>query len=137
MAHILVIDDDVNVLTTIMVTLKRRGHDVVLAECGHRGVAAIEAFAFDAVIVDIFMPGINGLETVNTIRQCAPRVPIIATSDYVFRGSSASPAPDFFRMALDLGAACCLRKPFRPGEIIKAIETSCFPLATDVSEVLG
>jgi CheY-like chemotaxis protein len=126
--RILVIDDDGDVRTTIQAVLKNRGFDIVLAECGHSGVAAIEAFAFDAVIVDIFMPDMNGIETIRILRQSAPKVPIIAMSGYVFRQSS-SPTPDFLRMALDLGAACCIPKPFKPWEIIKAVEASCCELA--------
>jgi CheY-like chemotaxis protein len=128
MTRILVIDDDIGVRTAIQTILKNRSFDVVLAECGHSGVAAIEAFAFDAVLVDIFMPGMNGIETIRVLRQSAPKVPVIAMSGYVFRESS-SPTPDFFRMALDLGAACCIPKPFKPWEIIKAVETSCCDIA--------
>jgi len=128
MTRILVIDDDIDVHTTIQTILKGRGFDIVHAECGHSGVVAIEAFAFDAVLVDIFMPNMNGIETIRILRQSAPKVPIIAMSGYVFRECSG-PTPDFFRMALDLGAACCIPKPFEPWEIIKAIETSCCELA--------
>jgi CheY-like chemotaxis protein len=128
MTRILVIDDDIEVHKTIQTILKGRGFDIVHAECGHGGVAAIEAFAFDAVLVDIFMPEMKGIETIRNLRQSAPKVPIIAMSGYVFREGS-SPTPDFFRMALDLGATCCIPKPFKPWEIIKAVETSCCELA--------
>ena len=129
MTRILVIDDDIGVRATIQTILKNRGFDVVLAECGHSGIAAVEACAFDAVLVDIFMPGMNGIETIRVLRQSTPKVPVIAMSGYVFREGS-SPTPDFFHMATDLGAACCIHKPFKPWEIIKAVETSCCELAS-------
>jgi CheY-like chemotaxis protein len=124
MARILVIDDEVCVRNAIRLILAHRGHHVVVAECGQRGVDAIEAYAFDAVIVDIFMPGMDGFQTIRILRQSAPRVAIIAISGYAFREASW-PMPDFLKMACDLGATSCLRKPFKAWEIIKAVETSC------------
>jgi CheY-like chemotaxis protein len=124
MARILVIDDEVPVRDTIRLILENRGHHVVVAECGRRGLAAIEAYAFDAVIVDIFMPGMDGFETVGILRRSAPKVAIIAISGYAFREVSW-PVPDFLKMACELGATCCLLKPIKDWEIIKAVETCC------------
>jgi CheY-like chemotaxis protein len=124
MARILVIDDEVSVRNAIRLILENRGHHVVAAEGGQRGVAAIEAYAFDAVIVDIFMPGMDGFQTIRILRQTAPKIAIIAISGYAFRQASW-PVPDFLKMACDLGATYCLRKPFESWEIVKAIETSC------------
>jgi CheY-like chemotaxis protein len=124
MARILVIDDEVHVRNAIRLILEHRGHRVVVAECGQRGVDAIEAYAFDAMIVDIFMPGMDGFQTIKILHQSAPKVAIIAISGYAFREASW-PVPDFLKMACDLGATCCLRKPFKAWEIIKAVETSC------------
>src|SRR5690348_17661509 len=115
MARILVIDDDVLIRRTVKNILEREGHAVVLAECGHDGAHAIEAYAFDLAIVDIFMPDMAGLETVKAFHQCAPRLPIIVISGYAFREAS-EPAPDFLRMSVDLGAVACLRKPFAPAQ---------------------
>jgi len=124
MARILVVDDDVKVRRTVRALLERAGHAVVLAERGHDGAAAIEAFAFDLAIVDIFMPGMNGLETIRTFRQSAPTLPIIVISGYVFR-DAGGPAPDFFRMAVDLGASACLRKPFMPADLLRTVTACC------------
>ncbi len=124
MARILVVDDEVLVRNTVRMMLEHRGHHVVVAECGQRGVEAIEAYAFDVVIVDIFMPGMDGFQTIRILRRSAPKVAIIAMSGYAFRQTSG-PVPDFLKMACDLGATCCLRKPFKAWEIIKAVEEAC------------
>jgi CheY-like chemotaxis protein len=121
MARILVIDDQTSVRGAIRALLEHEGHTVVAAECGHNAVSAIEAFAFDVVIVDIIMPGLDGLDTIKILRDSAPTVPVIAMSGYAFRGGSSD--LDFFRMASELGATCCLQKPFRPRQLIDAIET--------------
>ena len=120
MARILVVDDDLLIRLTLKTVLESVGHAVVLAERGHDGAEAIEAYAFDLAIVDIFMPGMNGLETIKIFRESAATLPVIAISGYVFRDAS-DPAPDFLRMAVDLGAAACLRKPFSGTELLEAV----------------
>lgn len=120
MARILVVDDDVLIRLTLKTVLESVGHTVVLAERGHEGAEAIEAYAFDLAIVDIFMPGMNGLDTIRVFRENAPTLPVIAISGYVF-GDASEPAPDFLRMAVDLGAAACLRKPFTGTQLLDAI----------------
>jgi CheY-like chemotaxis protein len=125
MARILVVDDDSMIRLVVKSILERQGHAVVLAECGHDGAEAIEAYAFDAAIVDIFMPDMNGLETIKAFRRAAPGLPIIVMSGYAFRDANG-PAPDFFRMAIDLGATACLRKPFTPAQLQHAVQV-CVP----------
>jgi CheY-like chemotaxis protein len=119
MVRILVVDDEKPVREAMSLLLKQEGYRVVVAECGHTAVSAIEAFTFDLVIVDIFMPGMNGLETIDVLRQDAPEVPIIVMSGYA-AGSGAT-GPDFFREAVDRGATCCLRKPFTRDQLVDAI----------------
>jgi CheY-like chemotaxis protein len=132
MARVLVIDDEVSVRNTIRLILENRGHHVVVAECGRRGIAAIEVYAFDAVIVDIFMPGMDGFETIGILRQSAPKIGIIAISGYAFREVSW-PVPDFLKMACGLGATRCLLKPFKAWELIEALEAACGPAGTEAA----
>ncbi len=131
MARILVVDDDSLIRMVVKSILERQGHSVVLAECGHDGAEAIEAYAFDIAIVDIFMPDMNGLDTIKAFRNAAPALPIIVMSGYAFRAANG-PAPDFFRMAIDLGATACLRKPFTPAQLQHAVQI-CMPSA-DVTD---
>jgi CheY-like chemotaxis protein len=121
MARILVIDDQPSVSAAIQALLEHHGHTAVVAECGHNAVSAIEAFSFDVAMVDIIMPGLDGLDTIKMLRGNTPNVPIIAMSGYAFHGGSSD--LDFFGMASKLGATCCLQKPFKPRELIEAIET--------------
>src|ERR1700756_2067979 len=117
MARGLGVDEDNMIRLVVKRLLERQGHAVVLAECGHDGAEAIEAYAFDVAIVDIFMPDMNALETIRAFRQSAPALPIVMMSGYAFRAANG-PAPDFFRMAVDLGATACLRKPFTPAQLL-------------------
>jgi CheY-like chemotaxis protein len=122
MARILVVDDETAIRLAIRMILEKAGHTVVVAEGGHAAVSAIEAFSFDLLLVDIFMPDIDGLETIRIFRDSAPEVPVIAMSGYAMRGETT---PVFFRRAIELGAAVCLCKPFMGRELIQAIAAVC------------
>jgi CheY-like chemotaxis protein len=121
MPRILVVDDDMSVRIATRTLLEYEGYEVVVADSGRSGIDAIASTMFDAVIVDIFMPGMDGLETIKAFNRHAPGVPVIAMSGFMFRNSSA-PAPDFLSMSTKLGAAYSLHKPFRPRDLLKAIE---------------
>jgi DNA-binding NtrC family response regulator len=124
MTRVLVIDDDRSVGSAIEMLLARQGFDTSLTADSHAGVQALEATKFDVVMIDIFMPGIDGLETIKNVRDRMPTVPIVAMSGFRFRNSMSS-APDFLGMAAKLGATCCLRKPFTPQQLMVALN-SCF-----------
>src|SRR3954470_13847573 len=68
---------------------------------------------FDLMIVDVFMPQMRGFESIRLFHSHAPAVPLIAISGCAF-SDPEGPNADFLRMALELGATRCLRKPFRP-----------------------
>ena len=120
MPRILVVDDDPMVGQTIEILLQRQGFDVTLTDGGDTGLAALESQTFDVMLVDIFMPHMRGFESIRIFHERAPTVPLIAMSGYAF-AASASPSPDFLRMALELGATRCLRKPFTPGVLLTTI----------------
>src|SRR5271166_3942610 len=120
MQQILVVDDDPLVCRAIEIYLERRNFRVTVADGGEAGLRALEGTAFDLMIVDIFMPHMRGFESIRIFHERAPTVPLIAMSGYAFANLN-SPAPDFLRMALELGASRCLRKPFTPAALQTAI----------------
>ncbi|HTZ01552.1 MAG TPA: response regulator [Xanthobacteraceae bacterium] len=128
MARILLVDDDRAIRTTVELLLRRAGHWVVVATDGRDGLAKVAAETFDLLIVDIFMPGMDGLETMQAVHRQQPALPVIVMSGLVFRSASA-PAPDFLAMASKLGAVTSLRKPFRPHELMRAVE-DCLKIKT-------
>jgi CheY-like chemotaxis protein len=120
-SRVLVVDDDKAVRTAIKIILEHNGFDVVAAPDGRSAIQAVENDEFSVIIVDIFMPGMDGLETIRTFKRKAPEVPVIAISGFMFR-DSGQPAPDFLSMATKLGAACSLAKPFRPKDLLQAVK---------------
>jgi len=121
LANILIIDDDSAVQATIKLLLERAGHDVVVASDGRNGLATFEAGAFDLLFLDIFMPGMDGLETMRLIRLRQPLMPIIVISGRPFSSPEAGSAPDFLTMATKLGAVLSLQKPFKPAALLAAV----------------
>lgn len=121
MPHILIIDDDHLAGDAAQILLRARGYDVTLAHDGASGIEAISAGQFDLALVDLFMPKLNGLEVMKAIRQSNPNIPMIAMSGFMFSGACPE-MPGFEAMATEAGAASTLYKPFRPGEILQAIE---------------
>jgi CheY-like chemotaxis protein len=123
MPRILVVDDDPMVCMAIEIYLVRHGFHVTLADGGESGLRALEGEAFDLMMIDIFMPHMRGFESVRIFHERAPAIPLIAMSGYAFANLN-SPAPDFLRMALELGASRCLRKPFTPSALLAVINES-------------
>jgi CheY-like chemotaxis protein len=121
MANILIVDDDPAVQITIRLILERAGHQVSVAGDGREGLALFETGAFDLLFLDIFMPAMDGLETMRHIRAHTPGVPIIVISG---RMSTTEPhsEPDFLHMAIKLGAVASLHKPFRPEALLAAVD---------------
>ena len=119
MPRVLVVDDDPMVCVAIEVCLERWGFEVTVADGGESGMRALDSSAFDVMLIDVFMPHMRGFESIRMFHQRMPDVPVIAMSGYAFANTER--APDFLRMTIELGAACCLRKPFTPGALLTAI----------------
>ena len=133
MARILVIDDDEAVLEATAMLLEGERFDVVAVPDGESGIEAAKAGSFDLVIVDLFMPGIDGLQTTKSIRQLNPSVPVIAVSGFML-GNRRLEMPNFDAMATEVGAFSTLYKPFQPAALLLAIQkalTGAAPPALD------
>src|ERR1700693_455008 len=105
---------------TIRVLLEWGGHNVVAAGDGRKGLAVFEAGDFDLLCLDIFMPGMDGLETMRLVHQQQPLIPIIVISGNPMTSESGS-GPDFLTMASRLGAVSAMQNPFRPAALLAAV----------------
>ena len=115
---VLVVDDEPASQALMALALRRAGHLVVTASSGVGARHALAAAHFDAVVTDIFMPDMDGLELIRHICTASPTTPIIAIS-----GGPAAPTHDFLPIAAALGADMVLSKPVSPAALRHAVET--------------
>lgn len=110
------VEDNEKNLYLITFILERMGHRVVAAPTGEVGVALAAAERPDLILMDIQLPGIDGLETTRRIRatEHGARVPIVALTSYALVGDREQV----------LGAGCTgyIEKPIDPDLIIAQIE---------------
>jgi len=116
-ARILLIDDDATVRYALKQVLERAGHQVEEANDGMVGIEKYNAARPDIVVTDIIMPNQEGIETIIKLKRMAPEVAIIAMS-----GGGRTGNRDFLAMAEKLGAAKVMPKPFRPKELVEAVQ---------------
>ena len=117
------IDDDPAVLVTVELVLKRAGHEVVTTINAYAGLERLEQAAFDPVIVDLFMPEMDGLEAITRIGMRYPGLAIIVVSGHPVEQTAAQ-RPDF--LPLERSTFISLGKPFRPADLLEAVG-KCVP----------
>ncbi len=131
MAKILVADDDPVMRMTIERLLERGSHTVISAGDGQSAVNRVRSERFDLVILDIFMPGMDGLEAMRLILKHRPDVPIIMTSGRPTTPNSIS-EPDYLTIATKLGPVSALPKPFKPATLLAKV-AECLAFAAGTS----
>ncbi|GIE30452.1 DNA-binding response regulator [Actinoplanes italicus] len=116
MGHrVLVVDDDPTVSDVVRRYLLQDGCDVELAGDGADGLAAIAARRPDLVVLDLMMPGIDGLEVCRRIRRQLPDLPVIMLTAL---GEEADRV-----LGLEVGADDYVTKPFSPRELVLRIRS--------------
>ncbi|KJR99261.1 MAG: chemotaxis protein CheY [Desulfobulbaceae bacterium BRH_c16a] len=112
-AKVLLVDDEADFLATLAERLETRGLKVNTAGSGEDAVAMVESEGFDLVILDLAMPGIDGLETLKRIKAQQPDVEIIMLTG---QGSIRTGIE-----AMKLGAEDFLQKPVNISELMDKI----------------
>src|SRR5688572_25427193 len=86
MASVLIIEDDADLAKLLRETLAASGHDVLHAGDGRKGLDLFRTQRPDIVVTDLFMPGIEGIETIRAIKREMPATKIVAISGGSFLG---------------------------------------------------
>ena len=107
--RILIVDDETNVRLNFRTTLETEGYEVVEASSGREGLGALAEYLFALAILDIRMPGMDGLELLAEMRKNEIRVPALIVTAY-------SDVPNAVK-AMKLGAIDFLQKPLRPDDL--------------------
>lgn len=82
MSKILVVDDEKTLRTLYKRDLEQDGHSVIVAQDAGEGLRALDAESPDLVVLDIRMPGIDGLDAMGRILEKCPQVPIVLNTAY-------------------------------------------------------
>lgn len=107
--NVLIVDDERSIRLSLRTILGNFGYDIVEAARGEEALALVRTAQFDAVLLDINMPGMGGVEVCKLIRKVSPRLPIIMLT---VQGSE-----DHKVEALDSGADDYITKPFQLREL--------------------
>ncbi|MFH1612518.1 MAG: sigma-54 dependent transcriptional regulator [bacterium] len=102
-ANILVIDDEINICSSLKGILSDAGYQVEISRNGIEALEIIRNSVFDLVLLDIFMYGIDGIETLKEIKSIDPKLPIIIISGH---GNS-----EIIRQVIKFGAYAFINKP--------------------------
>jgi len=114
--RILVVDDESAIRRALRPPLVELGFQVAEASRGEEALQMLRAVAYDAVLLDINMPGIGGIETLRRIRAFAPRLPVLMLT---VRDQEEDKVH-----ALDLGADDYVTKPFSVRELVARIRAA-------------
>jgi CheY-like chemotaxis protein len=116
MATILLIDDEAHVRIIFQLVLERAGYRVLTAESGQHGLRLLQHQEVDVILVNIFMPDMDGLELIPRLRKTRPASKIIAIS-------GGSGERNYLDPAKDLGTQDALKKPLDLQELVDAVST--------------
>jgi two-component system response regulator PilR (NtrC family) len=118
---ILVVDDEPDLRDVISSRFELEGCEVTLAENGQSAIDAMKAKRFDAVVTDVRMPGGNGIELLDAIKDNGDQTAVILISGF----TDLEP-----KDALTRGAKALLIKPFDLDDIINAV---CSAISKELS----
>jgi len=125
--RILVVDDEPHVRSLLRLILKYQGFEVAVAEDGPAALREVEAFKPDLIVLDLMLPGIDGLEVAETLRGDPDRLIIMLTA----RDQTADKVA-----GLRAGGDDYMVKPFDPEELIARIHAVVRRRRPDHSQVL-
>lgn len=110
--RILVIDDDLAILATVSDILHDEGYQVQMAMNGAEGLAALEQFSPELILLDMRMPVLDGWGFATALRERGVNIPIVVMTA----------TQDARRWAREIGAAYVLAKPFDLMELLNVVE---------------
>lgn len=129
MKKILIIEDDFAIRQSIEFALRRKDYDVKTLDAGTEALAVIESFAPDIILLDIMLPGVDGLEIVQKVREHDSRTAIIMVSAL---GESSDKVK-----GLAQGADDYLSKPFSLDELIARVEANLRRIEKTSTELIS
>lgn len=120
--NILVVDDDPLLATSFQRYLADKGHKVFVAKDGRVAIQILAREVVEVVLLDIFMPDQDGIETLREIKRTFPEVRVAVMSGGGVRGRY-----DFLQAAQKFGADSVAQKPITPSQLLAIVEGGALP----------
>ncbi len=113
-ARILVVDDQIEVLRSLEGILSDEGHDTILASDGQEALHVVQTESPDVVFLDVWIPGIDGLQTLKAIKRIDPNCSVIMMSGHGTIETAVK--------AIKLGASDYLEKPLNLEDVLHLVQ---------------
>lgn len=110
MKRVLVVDDEPSIQTLLRFNLQKEGYEVILTDDGKKALELALNETFDFIILDIMLPGLDGMDITKKLRQEKKKTPILILT--------AKDDPIDRILGLEIGADDYLTKPFSPREVL-------------------
>ena len=107
--RVLVVDDERSIRELLDITLRQEGYDVTLADGGEAAIRALDEQAFDLVVTDLRMRGIDGLAVLRATKKRAPKTAVLMVTAFASTDTAVE--------AMKLGAYDYVTKPFKLDEL--------------------
>lgn len=127
-ATILVVDDDEALAEMVGIVLSQEGYESVFCTAGNQALEAFERYQPELVLLDLMLPGMNGIEVCTELRKTT-EVPIIMLT-------AKSDTEDVVK-GLEAGADDYIAKPFKPAELLARIRARLRPREDKNSEIIN
>ncbi len=115
-ARVLVVDDEKSMRDLLAITLQRAGYEVTVADGGETAIEAIRRDPFDAIITDLRMPKVDGLQVLRSARELSPETAVIMLTAVASTETAVE--------AMKLGAYDYITKPFKLDEVNLIIQNA-------------
>ncbi|HQG32660.1 MAG TPA: sigma-54 dependent transcriptional regulator, partial [Deltaproteobacteria bacterium] len=114
MAHILIVEDDINLGQILFQELKRHNHDVELVENGEAAFGRMNKYIYDLMLTDLKLPGMDGIELLKKVKGLSLSTIVIVMTGYA--------SVDTAVVAMKNGAQDFIQKPFGLQEIVQKVD---------------
>ena len=129
MLHVLIVDDDLNQVRSLAIGLRLEGFEVTTTCGADAALTLLDGAAFDAAIVDLMMPGVNGIELARQMRRRQPTTRVVLTSAYHLNEQQLRRA--------DCGVVGFLPKPYELVELAEFLRAKIATAPESIRNVAG
>ncbi len=113
MAKVLVVDDEKNVRTSLVIALRRSGHEVESVATGEEAVLSARSGDYDLVLTDLRLGDMNGMDVLRAVKSDHPETEVVMMTAYASIENAVE--------AMRLGAQNYLRKPFEADDVMRVV----------------